>query len=102
MVFADFGQRVEQPVKLYCLLSIRRWPQFFFLFLGGLYFGVKKENTAMKEEDLDLITLLPKRASFQEDLHQVLTFIKEDFNALGYGTAPSFSSFSTSIRDTFF
>lgn len=61
---------------------------FFFFFtlswLGGLYFAICQEG-AVKEEDMEVITLLPKTPRFQQELKEVLEFLVEDLNELGVG-----------------
>ena len=52
--------------------------------IGGLYFGMMRDG-ALKVEDLELVTLLPKRDSFAADLHEILDFVKDDLNALVEG-----------------
>ena len=56
--------------------------------IGGLYFGMMRDG-ALKVEDLELVTLLPKRDSFAADLHEILDFVKDDLNALVEGLSLS-------------
>jgi len=58
-------------------------------FLGGLYYAISEEEPIM-EEDMQLITLIPKLDSFQKDFREILNFIKEDCNALGPSKFPFF------------
>ena len=57
---------------------------FHFFAEGGLYYAISKEK-AVLEEDMELITLLPKGTHFQDDLKEILKFVAEDLNSLGLG-----------------
>jgi hypothetical protein len=56
--------------------------------LGGLYFAIQKDG-AIKVEDMNLITLIPKTDNYHNDILEVLNLLQEDCNLLSQGTLKS-------------
>jgi len=54
---------------------------FFFPSVDGIYIAELVFNdNVLNIENVEPVTLIPKTKKFQEDLIEVLEFIKEDFN----------------------
>jgi len=98
MGFANSKPRVEQSVLLYLdffsflflfFLLLFNWSwsllsTLFLFYLGGLYYAVKNEGV-IRDEDLEVITLLNKTSTYIDDLKEIFEFVAEDINALGIG-----------------